>query len=407
MSFAQNGPQPKRVVYFHDSHGFGGMELYMFRLIRHLDRTRYTPAVLIPGFSDRFRSSSPKVIQAIKATEIPLLQPSPTKDNDWRGILSELVETKRLLKSFGAHIVHIHTCRPQGARKIVVAARLAGIPAILRTEHFPPSVTMTRSTRYLVKPIDWLTDYIVTGSEGDRQEQIQLLKRSPDKVFCSYNSVEIEKYNPQHDVRAAKIRLNLDPELPVIANVGRFVPQKGQSYLIEAMAQVIRQYGPVNLLLVGGGELQPELSAQAERLGIASFVHFIDFQEDVTPYMQAADLAAMPSLYEVFSLAMLEFMALGKPIVAFDHSSFREAFEDNRYGLIVPEKDSQALAQAILKLLRDPNLRQRYGKAALTRVRANFSFKRLVNDMMDLYDRCLSSKGLKYSYQERERETSR
>jgi len=379
------------VLYFHDSHGYGGMELYMFRLIRHLDRSRYSPAVLIPGFSDPFRSSSPKVTQEVQAADIPLLQPSRTEDNGWRGVLEELVETVRLLKSYRPHVVHIHTCRPEGARKIVIAARLARVPAILRTEHFPPSVTMTKATRYLVKPIDWLTDYIVTGSEGDRQEQIQLLKRSPGKVLCSYNSVELEKFDPDHDVRAAKIQLNLDPDLPVIANVGRFVPQKGQSYLIDAIGRVIENYGPVNLLLVGGGELQRELKDQVKRLGIARFVHFHDFQEDVTPYMQAADIAAMPSLYEVFSLAMLEFMALGKPVVAFDHSSFREAFGDNQYGLIVPGEDSQTLAKTILKLLRDPSLRRRYAKAGLARVRADFGFKRLVGDMMDLYDRSLVS----------------
>jgi glycosyltransferase involved in cell wall biosynthesis len=385
---------PKRVVYFHDSHGFGGMELYMFRLIHHLDRTRYTPAVLIPGFSGPFHSSPPKVIQKVQAADIPLLQPSRTEDSGWRGILKELVKTTSLLRSYKTHVVHIHTCRPEGARKIILAARLARVPAILRTEHFPPSVTMTSATRYMVKPVDWLTDYIVTGSEGDRQEQIHLLKRSSRKVIRSYNSVEFEKYHAPHDVRKAKIRLNLDPDVPVIENIGRFVHQKGQTYLIDALACIIERYGPVNLLLVGGGKLQPDLKAQAQHQGVARYVHFLDFQENIIPYMQAADIAVMPSLYEVFSLAMLEFMALGKPVVAFDHSSFREAFGDNQYGLIVPREDSQALAEAILKLLRDPGLRQRFGKAGLERVRKNFDFKRLVEDMMDLYDRTLSSKNV-------------
>jgi hypothetical protein len=81
----------------------------MFRLIHHLDRTRYIPAGLIPGFSGPFRSSSSKVIQEVQAAGVPLLQPSPTENNDWRGILTELVETVILLRSFWAHIVHIHT----------------------------------------------------------------------------------------------------------------------------------------------------------------------------------------------------------------------------------------------------------------------------------------------------------
>lgn len=388
---AKGAPQPRRVVYFHDSHDFGGMELYLFRLIRHLDRTRYTPAVLIPGFSDPYRSSSQRVIDGVRVMDVPLLRPDNPNGGSTLGELKGMVA---LLSSHRAQIVHIHTCRPEGARKVVLAARLARVRAVVRTEHFPPSATIRKATKYLIKPFDWMTDYIITGSEGDRQEQIELLKRSPSKVFRSYNSIELDKYNPEHNIREAKAALGLDPDVPVIGTVGRFVPVKGQTYLIEALAQIINHYGPVNLLLVGGGELQSELETQAESLGIADFVHFIGFQEDVTPYMQATDIAAMPSLYEVFSLAMLEFMALGKPVIGSDHSSFREAFKDNQYGLIVPRKDSQALAKAILKLLENEELRYQYGKAGLERVRANFSFNRLVEDMMRLYDKALSYKGI-------------
>jgi glycosyltransferase involved in cell wall biosynthesis len=171
--------------------------------------------------------------------------------------------------------------------------------------------------------------------------------------------------------------------------VGRLVQQKGHRYLIEAVGEVIQQYGPVNLLLVGDGVLRSELTEMCAELGIASHVHFVGFQDDVLPYLQATDIAVMPSLFEVFSLAMLEYMALGKPVIASDHASFKEAITDGIDGLIVPMKDSHSLAEAIIKLLKDENLRIKIGKLGRKRVLENFGIDRLVNEMMDLYDHIL------------------
>jgi glycosyltransferase involved in cell wall biosynthesis len=385
-------PLPKRVVFFHDSHGYGGMELYLLRLIRHLDPDRFTSAVFVPGFRNRYYTSSTKFIEEAQAAGITILRPpDPGKIPAYRGV-KEIASMLQVLKSHQADIVHIHTCRSEGARKTTLAARLAGVPGVMRTEHFPPSVTFRPASRYLVKPFDRLTDYIVTGSEGDRQEQMDLLKRSPDKVCLSYNSVELDLFNPDHNVAAAKRLLGLDPSLPVIGTVGRLVKQKGYTYLIEAHSKIVHQYGPVILLLVGDGELRNELESQVQRAGTTDTVYFAGFQRDVIPYMQACDIAAMPSLFEVFSLSMLEFMALGKPVVASDHSSFLEAFTNGVNGLIVPRKDSQKLAEAILRLLIDEELRIRLGQAGLERVRQNFSFDRLAGDMMDLYDRIIASK---------------
>jgi glycosyltransferase EpsF len=314
--------KPKRVVFFHDSHGYGGMELYLLRLIRHLDPERFTSAVFVPGFRDPYYTSSPQFIEEAQTAGITILRPpDPGKIPGVRGI-NEIASTAQILKSHQTDIVHIHTCRSEGARKTTLAARLAGISGVIRTEHFPPSVTFRPATRYLVKPFDRLTDMIVTGSAGDRQEQINLLKRSPNKVFLSYNSVELDLFNPNHDVAAAKRQLGLDQALPVVGTAGRLSVEKGHTYLIEAHAQILQQYGPVILLLVGDGELRQELESQVKRAGTTDHVYFAGYHRDVVPYMQACDVAVMPSLFEVFSLSMLEFMALGKPVVASDHSAF-------------------------------------------------------------------------------------
>jgi glycosyltransferase involved in cell wall biosynthesis len=385
-----NKNKARNVVYVHDSHGYGGMELYILRLIRHLDRERFSPAVLIPGSDLPFRSSSSRFIQDLQSEEIPILRPPDPGRSRLAGSVREITGTAALLKRHKTDIVHIHTCRSEGARKATLAARMAGVRGVIRSEHFPPSANYRPAARYLIKPFDWLTDAIVTGSMGDRQGQIDLLKRDPRKVFLTYNSIELDMFSLDHNPEEAKESLGLDPSLPVIGNVGRLAPEKGHVYLLEAHAEVVRRVGPVVLLLVGDGELLSELQEQAQRLGTADFVQFAGFQADVLPYMQAADIAAMPSLFEVFSLAMLEFMALGKPVVASDHSSFLEAINDGVSGLIVPVKDSRMLAQALLRLLEDDALRREMGMAGLRSVRAQFSFKRLANDIMGYYEKILN-----------------
>ena len=91
---------------------------------------------------------------------------------------------------------------------------------------------------------------------------------------------------------------------------------------------------------------------------------FAGFQEDAVPYMQAMDVVVMPSLWEGFSISMQEFMALGKPMVVSDHHSFKEAMVDGEHGLIVPMRDGPALADGVLRLLKDPGLRVALGAAA-------------------------------------------
>lgn len=362
------------------------MELYLLRLLDNLDRSRVQPFVLVPGYRDAFRSSPQKFIDAVEASGVPLLRtPDPGAG---RG-LSQLRETKHtvsLLRAVGAGIVHIHTCRSEGANKITVAARLAGA-RVVRTEHFPPATLARRVTRYRIKPFDYITDYIVAGSDNDRREQLELLHRKPEKVIRSHNSVAVDAL--QRAPSGATSNFPLPPGLPVIGTTSRLVPQKDHAVLLDAFRLVLANFGPAHLLIVGEGDLRPELESQARALGIESYVTFAGHADDPLPYMRAMHVAAMPSRYEVFSLSMLEFMALGKPLVTSDHPSFLEAIKPGVHGLVVPTGDAAQLADALVRLLRDAPLREQMGAAARERAR-DFDISRLASDMMDLYDRTLS-----------------
>lgn len=377
--------------------GFGGMEHYILMLARQLDRDRYQPVVI--GMAPDFGEIQAEFVARLKAAEVPVLVAGSPRRGKVRHA-ADTVNVFKLMRSARIDLAHIHTCKPLGGQKIIVGSRLAGVPAVIRTEHMSPSSIFRNNPGYerrkvFMKPFDWLTDRVVTVCEADREEQIGVVGRKAAKVYRSYGGIELERFNPAHDVAAAKARLGLDPALPVVGAVGRLNPQKGFTYLVDAAAKVIKEYGPVNFLLVGGGGLEDSLKEQVKELGLEGYFRLAGFQSDVRPYMEAFDLAVMPSLYEGFPLALLEYMALAKPVVVSDLACFKEALGEEAAEVTTRLADSASLAEGLLRLLRDPAHRQRMAQANLQRVRREFSIERLTDDMMQLYDTSLDHRPIK------------
>ncbi len=379
--------KPRTVAFLHDAQEFAGMEVLLLSMLRHLDPARYTAVVVVPGFDDPYRTSPPQLVSALDDLGVPVLRPDDPGTTRIVSSAREVINTANVLRRARPDVAHIYTRHAEAARKATLACALARVGALVRTEHLPPSTHMRRATPYLVKPFDLLTDVIVTDSEADREEQIRLLRRRPGKVQRSYCGIDTAPLDPDHDVRAAKQRIGMDPDVPLVGTVGRMHLQKGQRYFVDAAARVIEERDNVEFVLVGDGELEDELRRQVADLGITERFHFAGFQRDYVSYMEAMDIGVMPSLWEGFSISMQEFMALAKPMVVTDHASFREAIVDGEHALMVPAADGEAMAKAIVTLLEDPALGARLGRAALDRVRNEFSIQQHVGEMMDLYDR--------------------
>jgi glycosyltransferase involved in cell wall biosynthesis len=379
---------PRRIAYMHDTNVFGGMETLQINMLRHLDRSRFAPSVVISPF-DGPMGTPPELLALLAASATPVIKPPHPGTQRGVSALREIAGTAQALRRAQIELVHIQTWHPAGARKATLAARLAGVRGIVRSEHMPPTYRGGRLTRQVASLFDLLTYKIVVDSDSNRDEQLQLIGRSPQKVIRSYCGIDAFMFNPQHNVAAAKARLGLNPDLPVVGNVGRLHEQKGQTYLLDAAAELLHSYGSFQLLVVGDGPLRAELLAKAEALGLNDYAHFVGFQADYVPFMEAMDVGVMSSLWEGFSISMQEFMALGKPMVVTNHRSFLEAFEHERHGLIVPTRDGAAMASAILRLLRDPELGRRLAQAALHRIRTEFSIQQHMRELMGLYEEIL------------------
>jgi glycosyltransferase involved in cell wall biosynthesis len=172
----------------------------------------------------------------------------------------------------------------------------------------------------------------------------------------------------------------------VVAVIGRLFAVKGQSVLVEAMAE-LGDLPRVKLLIVGDGPQLAELEARVASLGIGQRVRLAGFRTDVPRVLQSVDCVCLPSLWELLPYAALEAAAFARPIVATAVGGVPRLLQDGETALLVPASDPRALAAAIRRLAEDPDLARRIGRAAYDMVRCSFSIDELRRRTLAVYDR--------------------
>ena len=182
---------------------------------------------------------------------------------------------------------------------------------------------------------------------------------------------------------------------PFILSVARLFRSKGQHELIQALARVKRELPEVRLAIVGAdypdgnGETRWLLD-RARELGVAENVILTGQRSDIAHLMAACDVFSLPSFLEPFGLVFAEAMAMKRPVVALSNGGTPEVVEHEKCGLLSPTGDIDALAANLLRLLRDPALRLRYGAHGRKRVEGHFTPQRMAADVTDLYARLLA-----------------
>ncbi len=183
-----------------------------------------------------------------------------------------------------------------------------------------------------------------------------------------------------------------EPEFPMAtrfraAFVGRLAPEKGLDVLINAWAIVTRHQPQAHLTLIGEGPQRRDLETRIRLLRLDSSVHLIGSQEDPLPLLRRMNLFVLPSREEGMSIALLEAMALGLPVVATDIPGNRGLVDDGVHGRLVPPEDPQALAEAILKRWYDNPEAVQMAEVARRRVVENFSIEAVARKHLDLFRR--------------------
>ena len=173
----------------------------------------------------------------------------------------------------------------------------------------------------------------------------------------------------------------------LVGNVAALAPHKGQRHLVAAAARVVAELPDVRFLIVGEGELHEALARQIKDLGLDRHVFLTGFRTDVLGLMRSLDLFVMSSVTEGLGSAVLDAMAMGHAVVGTEVGGIPEAVVPYETGLLVDAANPKALANAIVKLLKNPALRKKYGDAGRKRVAEHFGVDRLVEGTLEVYQR--------------------
>ncbi|MBE7542295.1 MAG: glycosyltransferase family 4 protein [Bryobacteraceae bacterium] len=295
----------------------------------------------------------------------------------------------RILRDQRFDAVHTHTSK--GGMVGRMAAWLARTPIIVHTVHgFAFHEQSGWFARMAYSALERLAshwcDAIVCVSQFHADWALQLGIGNPAKVFAIPNGVEALPKFSSYSAARARLALKVPPETTLLFSMGRLASQKGFPWLIDAVAILRKTCSrPVELAIAGEGPLSDELREHARTRGILEHVHFLGFRRDIPELLAASDIVVLPSLWEGLSIALLEAMRAGRPIVTTTIESNLEVAGHGEVALLVPPKDAEALAGAVVRLIEDPGLRTRLADEAQRVLVEHYSEDRVVAAYRDLY----------------------
>ncbi len=216
---------------------------------------------------------------------------------------------------------------------------------------------------------------------------------SEEKVFLINNGIDLEFFQAVDDQSRQENRRKFNiTQTPVIGMVSRLADVKGHSVLIDAMPLIIAEFPNVLLFLAGDGKMKAQLQSQAAGLNITNHVMFASVFNPSGDILSLFDVFAMPSIEDGFGLSGMEAQAAGLPVVASNVGGIPLFVFHEKTGLLVEPKNSQALAQAILRFLKDPDFAKRIGSQARKFIQENFSSEITATKTLEMYQKVLSKK---------------
>lgn len=263
-------------------------------------------------------------------------------------------------------------------------AWLAGVPIRIGTHHgyiegsskllawFHGRLTNSRLCSVMVAVSAQVRDYAVQR-EG----------AYPNRFSVIENGIDAVSQNPESREQIRK-QLGLGKDELLILTVGRLTVQKGHTYLLDAISRIVPQHQKSHFVFVGDGPLRSELEKQAKDLNISNKVRFLGIRKDVEELLSASDIFVQPSLWEGLSLALLEALMAGLPVLATQVEGVVDVVEHGKSALLVPPKDTLSLAAALERMISDSNLRQRLSREGQARARKSYSIDTMCRSYEEL-----------------------
>jgi len=352
------------VLHTESSYGHGGQE------IRTLAETRW---LLDHGWRALIacQPDSPLLAEA-RTAAIPVVAIRMRGAAD----LGALLSLRRLLRERDVSLVHTHSSVDSWLGAI--AARSFGRP-VVRSRHVSIPIRRRRALVYR------LADRIITSGEGVRTLVIAS-GVAPERVVAIPAGVDTKRFHGEVSGKRVRDELGLPAAAPVVGLVANVRGSKGHNVFLEAARAVLAAAPDTRFLIVGAGVGFDEVSGRVQQMGLGARVRLTGFRRDVPEVMAALDVLALPSIRsEAIPQVIPQALAVGTPVVVSTVGGSPELIRDGENGRLVPPSDPEALADAILALLRDPARARAMARAGQAMVRERYTIDATMTRTADVY----------------------
>ena len=355
----------------------GGGETHVMSLVQTLNKELYTPIVL--SFTH-----GPMVEQiekmGIKAYVIPTEKPFN---------VLKWAQVKKLMEDEKIDLLHAHGTR--AASNTFWAAKQLGLPIIYTVHgwsfHIDQNPLVMKSRQLGEKWLLKYSDSTICVSESNLKDGLSFSKM--DGTVVIKNGIDLQTYNPLRVLNDIKAELGIPKEMVLVGYIARITAQKDPLTLVRAIA-LIPSSLPLMFLLVGDGDLKPAVVQLAKDLKVSSRILFLDARQDIPEILQAIDIYCLPSLWEGLSIGLLEAMSMGKAVVATAIDGTKEVVKNNINGLLIPPNAPDRLAEVLIELAIDSELRLALGSAARQTIQNEYSLEVMTRGIEHVYQKTLS-----------------
>ena len=378
---------PLRVLHVLNRLDRGGTELIVLKLINGLSEISFEHRIA------SLRGSDP----ALQNVTLPGGQLLLAGEAD--GFQFPLFRLVRMMRTYRPHIVH---SRNWGTIEAIPAARLAGVPVAIHSEHgyeLDMLAGLPVRRRIFRRAAYGMADAVFAVSRELRDYHAKQAWISSERIRVICNGVDTKRFCPNPESRATlRRRFGLPQDRFIVGTVGRMVPIKDHGTLLRAVDGLVQRCVDAHALLVGSGpELERTQQLADTSPGLAGRVTFLGASEETPELLNTMDVFALPSISEGMSNTLLEAMATGLPVIATAVGGNTEVIDHEKSGWLIRPRDHESLASLLTRLASREDLRQKYGAAARKRIVECFSLDRMLNNYAQLYLGLAARRGVKVS----------
>jgi len=372
-----------RILHFSESSETGGAETVFLELLRRLDPVHFESVALLMKegwLHDQLSSLGvrPMLLKSNRSYDVPML-----------------FKLRSMLRHLGIDLVHAHL--PDSNAYASLAALGTGVP-VIATYHglLRPSQEASHGETLKLKAVRYGATRVVAVSDALKLQLGREARIPESRLRRIYNGVDWNEFDRSAEGPSVRTELGLGPQDQVVGMAANLKPEKGYPYFLRAAARIAARLPRTRFLIAGEGEanVKAALVAEATRLGVRDRVTFLGYRSDLPAVLRAFDVFVLSSLSEGMSIATVEAMGAGLPVVVTRSGGPQELVAEGVTGMLVPPADPDALAERVIQVLQDAEWARGLGSRARASARDRFSMKSMLSQYEALYEECLEQRAV-------------